>query len=133
MSTFYTVKSGDSLTKISMALYGTYDRWAEIAQLNNIQGPDYVIQPGQNLVLPDSTGAGTEADPRVINQGITIKAPPTGPSIFDKKFMVMGFEISMTQIAIIAGGLLGLYIWSQNQRKGGKKRARKRKAKRQYA
>lgn len=49
----YTVKPGDSLSKIAKALYGDANRWKEIhqANLDQIKDPDKIF-PGQVLRLP---------------------------------------------------------------------------------
>lgn len=46
----YTVKSGDSLSSIG-AKYGV--KWQDIATLNGVQGPKYIIYPGQVLKIPN--------------------------------------------------------------------------------
>jgi len=50
---YYTVKSGDSLSKIAKQLYGDASAWHKIhqANLDQIKNPD-LIQPGQKLVIP---------------------------------------------------------------------------------
>ena len=52
-STTYTVKSGDCLSSIG-SKFGV--DWHEIAKVNGISGPKYIIYPGQKLVIP---GAGS--------------------------------------------------------------------------
>ena len=49
----YTVKSGDSLSKIAKHLYGDANKWHAIFDANRdkIKNPD-LIQPGQVLTLP---------------------------------------------------------------------------------
>lgn len=47
----YTVKSGDSLSRISKKHYGTYTNWNVIADANNINSP-YTLTVGQTLVIP---------------------------------------------------------------------------------
>lgn len=47
----YTVKRGDSLSKIAQEQLGDASRWPEIAQINAISNPD-LIHPGQQLRLP---------------------------------------------------------------------------------
>jgi nucleoid-associated protein YgaU len=49
----YTVKAGDSLSKIAKALYGDAGRWPEIFEANKdqISDPD-VIRVGQELRIP---------------------------------------------------------------------------------
>ena len=47
----YTVKAGDSLSKIARDELGDMNRWKEIASLNGISSP-YTIYPKQKLKLP---------------------------------------------------------------------------------
>ena len=47
----YTVKAGDSLSKIAKKELGNMNRWKEIASLNGISSP-YTIYPNQKLKLP---------------------------------------------------------------------------------
>ncbi len=50
---YYTVKSGDSLSKIAKQLYGDAQQWHKIhqANLDQIKDPN-LIHPGQKLVIP---------------------------------------------------------------------------------
>ncbi|MDQ3290091.1 MAG: LysM peptidoglycan-binding domain-containing protein [Bacteroidota bacterium] len=50
---YYTVKSGDSLSKIAKELYGNAQEWHKIhqANLDQIKDPN-LIHPGQKLVIP---------------------------------------------------------------------------------
>ena len=52
----YTVKAGDSLSKIAQKVYGRADRWPQIFEANRatVRDPD-LIHPGQVLVIPDAT------------------------------------------------------------------------------
>jgi nucleoid-associated protein YgaU len=49
----YTVKSGDSLSKIAKQYYGDAQQWKRIhqANLDQIKDPN-LIHPGQKLVIP---------------------------------------------------------------------------------
>lgn len=47
----YTVKKGDTLSKIARVLLGDADRWVEIAKLNNIRDPR-TLKVGRVLKLP---------------------------------------------------------------------------------
>jgi nucleoid-associated protein YgaU len=50
----YVVKSGDSLSKIARRIYGDAKKWPRIYEANKDligSNPD-LIQPGQNLVIP---------------------------------------------------------------------------------
>lgn len=48
----YTVKSGDTLSKIAQYYYGDMFAYPKIAAANGIVAP-YIIQPGQVLKIPD--------------------------------------------------------------------------------
>lgn len=47
----YTVVSGDSLSKIAQAQYGSMDLWQALARANNIQNPN-IISVNSKLKLP---------------------------------------------------------------------------------
>ena len=47
----YTVKSGDSLSKISKVFYGDMNKYPQIAKANGVDNPNK-IQAGQKLSLP---------------------------------------------------------------------------------
>lgn len=51
--TSYTVKSGDSLSKIAKHVYGDSSKWHQIYEANRdkIKNPD-LIQPGWELTIP---------------------------------------------------------------------------------
>jgi nucleoid-associated protein YgaU len=51
----YTVKSGDSLSKIAKRFYGDADKWKKIHAANSdkIPNPD-LIHPGLQLTIPDA-------------------------------------------------------------------------------
>ncbi|MDP3853998.1 peptidoglycan-binding protein LysM [Phenylobacterium sp.] len=55
-ATFYTVKSGDTLSKIAQAHYGDATRYGEIFEANRpmLKDPDK-IYPGQALRIPGTT------------------------------------------------------------------------------
>jgi len=48
---YYTVRSGDTLTRIARAVYGNAMLWTKIVEANNIQNPD-LIYPGQLFHIP---------------------------------------------------------------------------------
>lgn len=56
--TFYTVQSGDTLSKISKHFYGDANQYNKIFEANKpmLSHPDK-IYPGQNLRIPDASGA----------------------------------------------------------------------------
>jgi nucleoid-associated protein YgaU len=47
----YTVKSGDTLSKISNRFYGSPNKYSNIAQASNISDPNK-IQVGQQITIP---------------------------------------------------------------------------------
>lgn len=47
----YTVRAGDSISKIARDLLGDITRWPEIARLNGLTAP-YIIFPEQVLQMP---------------------------------------------------------------------------------
>ncbi|MFL5599223.1 MAG: LysM peptidoglycan-binding domain-containing protein [Gemmatimonadaceae bacterium] len=53
--TTYTVKSGDSLSKIAKRFYGSASKWTKIhaANADKIPNPD-LIHPGLQLTIPDA-------------------------------------------------------------------------------
>jgi nucleoid-associated protein YgaU len=53
----YTVESGDSLSSIALATYGSGSRWVEIAQANPTIDPNR-LKVGQEIKLPDLDGVG---------------------------------------------------------------------------
>lgn len=55
----YTVKKGDSLSKIASTTLGSAQRWREIAKLNGIRKP-YLIRPGQVLTLSGAAAVNTD-------------------------------------------------------------------------
>ncbi|OGD88022.1 hypothetical protein A3J17_00620 [Candidatus Curtissbacteria bacterium RIFCSPLOWO2_02_FULL_40_11] len=52
-STQYTVKEGDSLSKISEQNYGEQDAWPVLARINNIVNPN-IIFVGSTLEIPSA-------------------------------------------------------------------------------
>ena len=51
---FYTIKSGDSLSKIAKEIYGDYKKWEDLFAANKevIENPD-LIYPGQTIRIPE--------------------------------------------------------------------------------
>lgn len=56
IETVYVVRSGDSLWRIAERFYGDGDRYPEILAANGLDGGDSNIDPGDELVIPDSDG-----------------------------------------------------------------------------
>lgn len=48
----YTVRYGDSLSRIAQKTLGNANRWPELARLNRLHRPDHILA-GQTLLLPD--------------------------------------------------------------------------------
>jgi LysM repeat protein len=67
----YVVQVGDTLTGIADAVGVP---WELIAQANNIQGPDYIIQVGQILTIPVPPTTSPDANTYVVKEGDTITA-----------------------------------------------------------
>jgi len=65
----YTVQPGDSLSLIGQKLGVP---WQTIAEANGIQPPDYVITPGQVLIVPPIAQPSGGADFYVVQSGDTI-------------------------------------------------------------
>lgn len=65
----YTVQPGDSLSLIGIQ-FGV--PWQQIAEANGIQGPDYVITPGQVLIIPAIALPTQGADFYIVASGDTI-------------------------------------------------------------
>ena len=71
-TTTYKVQRGDNLSKIG-SKYGV--SWQEIARINGIAGPRYVIYPGQKLTIPTggTTPTPKPAPSHEVNQYTTYK------------------------------------------------------------
>lgn len=53
----YTIESGDNLSSIALATYGSATRWVDIAQANPLVDPNR-LKVGQEIKLPDLDGQG---------------------------------------------------------------------------
>ncbi|MBB6430907.1 LysM peptidoglycan-binding domain-containing protein [Algisphaera agarilytica] len=53
----YTIESGDSLSSIALATYGSANKWVDIAQANPLVDPNR-LRVGQEIKLPDLSGEG---------------------------------------------------------------------------
>lgn len=58
----YTVKAGDSLSKIAVKIYDDASKWREIADINSLANPSS-LKIGQVLQLPPKKGAETSTSP----------------------------------------------------------------------
>jgi LysM repeat protein len=67
--TAYTVQPGDALSLIGER-FGI--PWLLIAQANNIQPPDYIITPGQVLIIPPLPEPSAGAEFYIVQSGDTI-------------------------------------------------------------
>ena len=61
----YTIKPGDSLSKIARDQLGDINLWQELARINNISNPN-LIQPGQVISLSIHAEA-NESDGKTLN------------------------------------------------------------------
>lgn len=57
----YTVQSGDSLSRISQKLFGDFSMTDELARINKLPNAN-LIQPGQQLIIPDIKSTFVEAE-----------------------------------------------------------------------
>lgn len=128
--TTYTVKSGDSLSRIAANVLGNMAQWPQIASLNSISAP-YVIYPGQVLQLP---GAGPAAGPTESIMPISIMPVAVAPGV--RKFPAPGAPASsgivdwiMANKMLVGGGiaLVGVSMLAMNAQK--KKAGRKARTK----
>lgn len=67
----YTVRRGDSLSRIAQQKLGATSKWRSIASLNNMRAP-YLIRPGQVIKLPCAAGSGASCG---TNQAATPARP----------------------------------------------------------
>lgn len=113
MSTTYTVKSGDSLSRIAANVLGNMAKWPQIAQLNNLAAP-YRIYPGQVLQLPGSTQAAPAGMPVIpASTAVALTLPPNsgqpGSSgsvvqwLIDHKIIVGGALVGIAFLALAFG------------------------------
>lgn len=70
----HIVQAGESLSYIGQ-LYGI--PWLTIAQANGIQGPDYIIVEGQQLIIPNIPQPTSNADVYVVQSGDNITSIAT--------------------------------------------------------
>lgn len=56
----YTIKPGDSLTKLAERYYGSVGKWEKIYEANrdSIKNPNYIFI-GQKIIIPPAAGSGT--------------------------------------------------------------------------
>lgn len=111
----YTIKAGDSLTKIAIKIYGDANKWRELADLNGIADP-VKIKPGQVLKLmakPISTGI--TPSPTPVAPAVVTPAPVTKPITTDAEITVEGkivfYRFKNTTDKIRLGKLVKLGIF----------------------
>lgn len=68
----YTVKQGDTLSKIARDVLGDIRLWPAIAELNNLSNPDLIF-PGQVLLLPD------KLEPLAVAEANRVQKAGVGP------------------------------------------------------
>lgn len=57
----YTVETGDSMSSIALATYGSARKWVDIAQANPLVDPNR-LKVGQEIKLPDLDGVGPDPE-----------------------------------------------------------------------
>ena len=97
----YTVQSGDSLSAISKRLFGDFSMTDELARINKISNPN-LIQPGQQLIIPDVKGTYQDAE--------VIASEP-----INTKKETIGKVFAWGTVAI-AAYLLGREAWKQKKK-----------------
>jgi LysM repeat protein len=103
----YTVKPGDSLTKIAIKIFGDANKWREIADLNNIADASK-IKVGQVLnLMPKINTPAVSPAPAVSNP--VISAPVAKPVTGDAEITISGksvfYRFSNTTEKIFLGSL----------------------------
>lgn len=91
----YTVKPGDSLTKIAIKIFGDANKWREIADLNGIADPSK-IKVGQvlNLMPKATTPAVTPAPNTPASATSTVTpAPVAKPIVADAEITISGKSV----------------------------------------
>lgn len=97
----YTVKFGDSLSKIAQNELGDGDRWKEIAELNGLKRP-YKLEVGQTLKMPE--GAVEES-----NEGTFFEEEEEDGTEFDFD-KVLDKAVSIALLLLVPGAPLVLMI-----------------------
>jgi len=101
----YAVQAGDSLSKIARDELGDISRWREIAYINSLSAP-YVIQPGQNILLP--------VDDFPLQVTVTEGVPqPTNGAAAPK---TAGFEITPTTLAVLGIVAVAVFLFFQESK-----------------
>lgn len=110
----YTIKAGDSLTKIAIKIYGDANKWRELADLNGIADPSK-IKVGQVLKLmpkPVTTGITPSPTPAVSQSPAVTPAPAVKPVTGDAEITITGksvfYRFSNTTDKIFLGSLVKL-------------------------
>ncbi|MBN1219092.1 MAG: N-acetylmuramoyl-L-alanine amidase [Anaerolineae bacterium] len=78
--TTYTVKSGDTLGKIAVKVYGDAHKYPLIQRANNIANPSR-IWVGQVLIIPPVAGAMPAATPVPTSAPVPASTPPSSPPV----------------------------------------------------
>jgi LysM repeat protein len=76
----YTVKSGDTLSKISTTFYGNWSGVDAIAKANGITNVN-LIYPGQKISIPDKAGV-TNSAAAVVEEAVVIPEEETKRSVW---------------------------------------------------
>ena len=118
----YTVKQGDTISRIALNVLGNMQLWPKIAAMNAIAAP-YRIYPGQQLQLPSN--ASTSIQPAGV-QPILMPIPASMPN---SGFLKWKNWISANKWLLVGGIiLLAVAIWPpQSKKKSGSGSGKKRR------
>lgn len=98
----YQVKSGDTLSKIALAVLGDASLYPQIMQLNNLVGT--MIFPGQQLLIPDTSVPGPVVVARRAEPDPAPDAAPL-PAVAG-----IGFGMDQETMVYLGLGALLLYL-----------------------
>ncbi len=103
----YTVRQGDTISRIALNVLGNMQLWPQLAAANGIAAP-YMIYPGQVLTLPDTGVATTMPVPSSNNPAsMPVQLSTSGGGILqwiqDNKLIIGGGLALIAVIAIAMG------------------------------
>lgn len=131
--TTYTVKSGDSLSKIALSVYGTYNNigsWnpvTAIAQANNIANVN-LISVGQVLSIPDKPGTVVSSTPAAVQTSsaatpiATTQAQAQPPATNNNSASGSGSNVLKYVLISIIIGTAGFIGYKEYQKHKAKKK-----------
>lgn len=101
----YTVKMGDSLSKIARDVLNNINLWPQIAALNDIRAP-WRIFPDQVLQLPDITDEQLYKGEAGRGTRLPTPATTTTPPAVNGAGIMPRINWTLVSLAIIGAGLL---------------------------